>query len=817
MRSFMLIIACTLCAPLGAQSVQRFSSINPVWFGYTAKDVNITSPQKYNNGQYIIAPNPAKYPWEAKLENGMPNVLKDSNGNLSVYLSCFLVHSPVPFSKVGAFVYTNSSNSLTQWERPDAGLYWYNPKGVTVDDKISPSYKPGYQASNIVAVDIESMGIYDDHDVGVQKPVKLVYLPQREMLNQLVAGYEMEREFLPNGVLSGFAKMKADRKSAQKQFVFDYINADTHMSLLKQNGDYFLLSRINAKRSSLLQGETLPFSSPDPRTRYRRETLTMLGNSLSSGHYGFDVGLDMSDNLWEPYSVQPFRLDGYESDIWIGLVTTFGTRAIESVANRQRTELAVSNNGLDWFYLKPGTPFLDNSTDPQSDDHGCINIAKPVPAGKYGNSDKDLLYFYAASRQLHVSERNSGISLAIGKLGKWAGLTSTNTVKTFYTNMPEALPDDHQLPHMSLYEALRHGAAYQPAVLANVQEDPRGKTTDELGSYAMVSLYAYDQTHSHGQGMLLAATLGSTKKGTATASDDYESVGIINGGNKHTKDMLLKYLKYRASLSPGKITSLRQDLNSVPIVMSAQVKNAVFYGIQFTDGKGAEGHIIDASTANNDRGRRYWQFAPPIPQSPCNTIDFSSVLHRANGFVPTKATKGSIAVRMTPLASTKQQTVMRFYGDDKNNIGIYYLPDGSFLYQMLLHGTEFAAMRISPPPGQSFIGKEVVLTVEALKNDERKYGKNGEDASVLRVKCEALKFEKVVQQDILWRWKHDVPTEGDQANARANSFAQFTAFVAGIDKITIGASDGKCSGRFLGDIHIVEVAEQLPKGVSDFH
>ena len=43
----MLIIACTLCAPLVAQNVQRFSSVNPAWFGYTAKDVELTPPRKY--------------------------------------------------------------------------------------------------------------------------------------------------------------------------------------------------------------------------------------------------------------------------------------------------------------------------------------------------------------------------------------------------------------------------------------------------------------------------------------------------------------------------------------------------------------------------------------------------------------------------------------------------------------------------------------------------------------------------------------------------------------------------------------------------
>lgn len=801
---------------LAAQTIQRISAVNPAWFGYMPSAVTVCPPNKYDKGNNLVKPNPDLYPWEKQTENGMPNVLVRPDGHLSIYMSSFLAKNPKPFSRVGAFVYTNDTYDLKTWTRPNAKLYWYNEKGATADEKITGEYLPGLQPTNIVAVNIESLGIYESKDWQAACPVKLVYLPQREQPNHLLGGYEMPWSFTKEGILSGFSQMKEDRLQAQKNFNYRFINGDTHMNYVEQSGNYSLVSRINAKRSSLKKGETLPLR-PDARTRVRREIISALGSSLQSGNYEFDVALDGSSPYWEPYSMQPFQLSGFESDIWIGLVTSFGSTDKESVANQQRTDLAISNNGYDWLYLKPGTPFLENGADPLADDHGCINIAKPVLASKYTGSPSDLLYFYAAANKRHIEGRNSGISLAIGKLGKWAGLETGNTVRTFYTNMPDNPPDDRQLPRISLYEALRHGAVYQPAVLADVKEDPRGKTTDELASYAMVSLYAYDQTRSHGQGMLLAATLGSTRKGTATASDNYESVGVINGGDKHTKDMILKYMKYRASLTPGKLTSLREDLSSVPVVVSAQVKNAVFYGMQFEDGDGAERHVIDVSTANSDRGRRYWQYVPPVPQSPCNTIDFSSVLRRANGFVPTAATKGTVAVRMTPSLSTKQQAVMRFYGDDGNNIGIYYLADGSFLYQMMLHGTEFASMRVSPPAGQSFNGKEVILTVEALKDSERKYGKTGEDAAVLRVKCEALKFEQTVQQEILWRWKHDVPTDGDKANARANSFAQFTAFVAGMDKLTVGASDGQCSNRFLGDINMVEIAEQLPKGESDFH
>lgn len=62
----------------------HFSAVNPALFSYSTDDVYIQQPQKYNNGKQLISPNPQLYPWEAKLENGMPNALVDPNGNLSI-------------------------------------------------------------------------------------------------------------------------------------------------------------------------------------------------------------------------------------------------------------------------------------------------------------------------------------------------------------------------------------------------------------------------------------------------------------------------------------------------------------------------------------------------------------------------------------------------------------------------------------------------------------------------------------------------------------------------------------------------------------
>lgn len=812
------VILC-LAMHLSAQRVQSLSALNPAFFLYDTGSVFIRQPEKHNNGANIIVPDPQHYPWEAKLENGMPNVLKDSLGNLSIYVSCFLVHSPVPYSKVGAFVYTNRTSDVTQWNRPDAGLYWYNPQGVTVDQKISPEHRPGFQSSNIVAVDIESLGIYEDTDADVTKPIKLIYLPQREEENRLIAGYEMDKLFTDKGILTGFSQMKVDRLQAQKKYWFAFINGDTHMNYLKQDSVYYMVSRINAKRSSLFPGETLPFPSPDPRIRYRRETVTCLGPVLESGHYGIDVALDMSTRQWEPYSLQPFRLPGFETDVWWGLVTAFGTRADAQVANRQRTELAFSNNGINWYYVKSGVPFIDNGTDPQSDDHGCINTAKPVLAGKYAENPNDLLYFYAASKQLHVSERNSGISLAVGKYGKWAGLNAGVTSQTFYSMIPtsENGITKRDLVRFSLYSALGVGARYTPQVLADVVQDPREKTLSQLDSYVAVSMYNYDESKSHGQGMLLGGAMGSSVQGTSAVSDDYEDVGNINGINVHDKNLLFNYLKACSKKEPTRVISIKDDMNSIPIVMETIIKNATFYGMRFQEGSLGTGQVLNTRYANATKGLRYWNYRPPIPDSSCYTHDFSTMQRTPNCFIPTDAERGTIAVEAIPqLSSTgEDQTLLRMYGEenDDNCISILYTSGGSILYRLMMHGTDFASMEVSPPFGNRFDGHSVIITVEALKAEERRYGRvPKEDVTVIRVACPDLGFEQTIQQPILWTWKHSegAVTPSDSANARAFAYVQFSSFAAGMKRLTIGGADERCSSRFVGKIMEVEVAERLP-------
>jgi hypothetical protein len=81
-----------------------------------------------------------------------------------------------------------------------------------------------------------------------------------------------------------------------------------------------------------------------------------------------------------------------------------------------------------------------------------------------------------------------------------------------------------------------------------------------------------------------------------------------------------------------------------------------------------------------------------------------------------------------------------------------------------------------------------------------------------------LGFEEIVQQNILWNWKHAEGsiTAADSANARAFAYLASTAFVAGMDTISVGGSNSHCSNQFLGSIHHVELADHLPTWSSDF-
>lgn len=85
------------------------------------------------------------------------------------------------------------------------------------------------------------------------------------------------------------------------------------------------------------------------------------------------------------------------------------------------------------------------------------------------------LLFYAASNIRHVKGRNPGISLAIGKYGKMAGLKAENTPKNFYSMEAATYPisvDD--MPKFSMYNAFREGSSFSLIFLPMLLMIPGG-------------------------------------------------------------------------------------------------------------------------------------------------------------------------------------------------------------------------------------------------------------------------------------------------------------------------------------------------------
>lgn len=148
------------------------------------------------------------------------------------------------------------------------------------------------------------------------------------------------------------------------------------------------------------------------------------------------------------------------------------------------------------------------------------------------------------------------------------------------------------------------------------------------------------------------------------------------------------------------------------------------YGIKFNKGKGSDEASLDLTAPSNYEGGNLWSYIPATPSSPYSTQDFGHLVRLPNQKMPVDKTMGSIAVKLTPVSGTSQQAVLRLYGTDNDDIGIYYNSSGAFQYEMRKDGIPFANMTIAPPTGKSFANKEVILTFEAVKNTDRKYAKS---------------------------------------------------------------------------------------------
>lgn len=817
MRKCLLVLSILITINIHAQD-RNYLAVNSGLFNYTEEDVFIRQPSKSFDGKHLVSPDPQKWPWEERLENGMPNVLVDDKGNISVYFSSFISYSPTPPSKVGIVAYVNTSGDFTRWRRPDAGLYWYNPNGQTADEKISPIYKDGFQKTNIVAVDIESVGIFDDKTS--ELPIKMVYMPQREFHHKYLGAYQMERLFTKDAILAGFTNFKKDRLEKQDVLKFRFINADTHMNWMYNGNKYYFTSRVNTKRSYLFPNEKVPFVGGDPRKRYRRSTLTEVGEKITTEDVSFNVILDYSTKKWEPYSMQPFRFPGYEHDVWLGLVTVYGVIGFPETENKQRTELAFSNDGINWRYLKPGIPFLDNGADPSSDDFGCINIATPV----YNTilhtqlGPNTPFFFYAASNGRHVEGRNPGLSLAIGKYGKIAGLRTTGT-KIFYSSSPLNCSGFQvaDLPLFSVKNAFALGSNYAPMILGDITDDPTGKTLLQLNSYVSFRMFAYDPNSTHGMGSYLGGTLGSSIPGTHNVSDEFQSIGFIyQGVDGKSKEAVLRYLKKYSDSHPKEIVSMC-NFPPIPTVFETRIKNATLYSVKFPAAND-KSVSVDLDNLNKFKFPAVWDYFPPnYLIEKCYVEDFSGITYQPNIAIPTHMERGAIAVKVKPQYEKYDQTLFTLYSNDSNYMNIDYTSDGKFVYMLTKEGTTYLQIEMSPPTGQSFVGKDVTITVEAVNSEDRKYMTSfNEETTVMHLSCPSLKYEKDESQRIIWNYIREEPTPLDSCNARSFAYLPFTAFVSDMNKIIVGGKNEECDNRFTGTFYQIEIADKLPKGADVF-
>lgn len=358
---------------------------------------------------------------------------------------------------------------------------------------------------------------------------------------------------------------------------------------------------------------------------------------------------------------------------------------------------------------------------------------------------------------------------------------------------------------------------------------PRGNDLETVTSFITsqfccfsetAPIYTYDSADEHGVGHFLGGTLGSSKQGTTTISDDYEVVPFVTGGKDGTtKQFLFDFLKRFSQENPRAIVSLK-EFNPIPIVLEARVKNAVIYGLKFNKSPLAQEAAISFDEASAYQFSNHWAYTSE-EAGRVFTYDFSRQAKLPNQSFPTDLKSGAISILATPgeaVAST--QTLLRLYGsDDENDLGIYYDAEGNFRYTLKRDGMPYAQMIIPPPIGKKFAGHQVQITLESVKYEDRKYGRSlPENTCVLRVFCPDLGLDHILQQEILWNWKHAPGsiTDSDRANARAFAYLQFSAFSPGMTNLTIGGEKANPATPFTGTIHRVEFADKLAPGENDF-
>lgn len=849
----------------GQGAGSRFSSVNPVLFLYTADDIYINTPSKYNNGNHLLRQNQEQYPWEDRWDNGYPNAFVAPDGNVSLYLSIYDFFDPDKISSSGSIEFLRTNNSLSTWERPDLGVLYYNGGTSPPKDRVNRMML-GVN-TNLVAKGLEVMGMTKDLP---SNTLQLVYrlfgktAPNMPIFNgHTMNGYSANADFDNHGAFSIFTSIPTfDSEYNQVQYNFNapFLSADTHNQLFSFRGENFFTTRLRVKSH-----EPVPAYQPnndrpskptsgDEHRLYRRSYIVPLGSEMQNSSAELIPALDPQPNDMEPYSLQAFRLPGFESDILWGLVTMYDNACNSNCWtdpdwDTQWTELAISADGRHWKYLKPGEPFIPNGhqqNNTNADDQSTVNIALPVSHTQFHSPDypEEQYYFYMSSKEKHKDDnRVAGLSLAKGDYGKMAGLKTTSA-KTFASMNPKNSPllKKQDLIHIRFSSLFTPGAEVKLGLLTDVSSYINSEVVDPnipLASYVRVDMYAYDEDEPLGQGTLLAGAYGNSQT-NGLPSRHYEtvpfSVTYHHGTEQfstisNSKSLLFNHLWNSANKEGDEKIVTVNDFDNTPVLLEAEVKDAVHYGIE-----------LETDAVNTEAAS---QFTPPNPIYsfyPSNTTfgilnrcsetkqDQSIAYPLPNQIPITELGQGTIAIKVKPSQSHPEtdQYVFGLWGDDSNHLALLYGEDGNYHYRLRKDGIDFVKRAITPSNLglTSFAGETATITIE--NTNTNKYHKGGfpdpipgtagEQRNIvpnLRVKVGETNYIVVPFVDFTLPNIDGSLNAKDTADARISYYDLFASFIPELKYAVVGYND-QCNGGFIGDIFAVEFATELPE-IGEFY
>lgn len=860
----------------------RFSAVNPALFLYSADDVYINAPTKHNNGAHLVAQNKTSFPWEDAWDNGYPNVFVTPTGNVAAYLSVFTFFDPNKKDSQTAIEFLRTNNQLDWWLRPDLGVLHYDASTAIHADKVNNNGTG--QSTNLIAEELETMGITAENN-----DLRLVYRIHGktdgvQIFNgHTFHGYKTTKSFDSNEAFSFFTNTSNPFNSyyTRNNIKAPFLSADTHNKVYAaSNGhsiQYYFTTRLrpvspvavpgyrpNGNRPAGAGGPT----TSDEKKQWRRSYAIEIDPNLDTSVYHSELTplLDPQDNGAEPYSLQPYRLPGFEGDILWGLVTMYDNACkLDCWTNNdwdtQWTELAISTDGRHWKYLKPGTPFIPNGHqegDSNVDDLYTVNAALPVMATRFHNTDylEEQYYFYVSSKEKHKDSQNrvGGISLAKGDYGKMAGLHVPNiNGKTFYSMNPKNTNvgvDTNNILKLSLSDIFFIGAntsvnlnrKVKLGILADVTNhinDTIYFVEDIPASYVSVNFHAYDANDPEGTGELIFGGFANATPSNIP-SKNYDIVPYISNQftkkvnnliTSNSKNQIFTFLAAYQRRRGGIVSTKK----TIPIVIRADVANATFYGFQL------EGRMNHPSPLKTDPPAH---FTPP---NPIYSLDltgnsvfgscsrWNEMMHLQSIAAPvpnqvaiTDLPQGAIAIKVRPSQAnpSTEQFIFGLWGDDNNHIAVTYGTDGKYHYRVRKDAVNFIDFSIAPVDLSlsSFHNQTATITIENI--NKNKYGPGSWDPTQIvdgtsrnivpnmRVKVGSSTHVVVptitLLPDLPANFKHN-------ADTRISHYDIFASFLPTLDRAVTGFNGGSgCSGVFQGNIYGIEVSTELPTN-SDFY